>query len=210
MTNADRRTDLGAGAIFSRSPRFWLRAMRKCLPWFRPLRGMHKAVDSSRRLIDRARAVIEASPVSAAQRPLWNARRLNQASHWLMEAADLLHRATYEMQEAKAFLAWAPQSERVPQRLAEDAQRMLDAAGDLNMVTIQLDVAVANALLLEQSGYVVDSRPIIAAPPIGIGLFEDTPPPRIRRRRSILATIEEAVRRVCRGRAPPMVSLCPL
>lgn len=128
-----------------------------------------------------------------------------------MDAADQLQRATDAMLEAKARLAFAPKNERfAPERLAEDAKRMLDAAGDLNMVTIELDVAVANALLLEQSGYVADARPVITVPPPGIELFEAAPPPRIRRRRSALATIEDAVRRVCRGRAPPMVSLCPL
>lgn len=212
MSYAYDRDDFQTNAIFSRRLRYWLRLAWKCAPWFRPLRTMHRAVDSSKRLISRAHAVIEASRSSAKQRPLWTARQLNQASRLLMDAADQLYRATDAMLEAKAALVFASEGERfAPERLAEDAKRMLDAAGDLNMVTIELDVAVANALLLERAGYVADSRPVITAPPLGIRLsHDDSPPLPLRRRRSVLATIEEAVRRVCRGRAPPMVSLCPL
>jgi hypothetical protein len=212
LSYIDDRDDLQTNAIFSRRERFWLRLARKCMPWFRPMRTMHKAIDSSKRLIHRAQAVIEASRSSAKQRPLRTARRLHQASRWLMDAADQLHRATDAMLEAKASLAFAPKGERfAPERLAEDAKRMLDAAGDLNMATIELNVAVANALLLERAGYVTDSRPVITVPPPGIRLSQDDSPSlSLRRRRSVLATIEDAVRRVCRGRAPPMVSLCPL
>jgi len=129
-----------------------------------------------------------------------------------MDAADQLYRATDAMLEAKASLAFAPKFERfAPERLAEDARRMLDATGDLNMVTIELNVAVANAVLLERSGQIVDARPAITTPPPGILLSQDDAPSLpLRRRRSFLATIEDAVRRVCRGRAPPVVSLCPL
>jgi hypothetical protein len=212
ITNSDSRPDLETNAIFSRPERFWLRLMRKCLPWFRPLRTMHKAIDSSKRQIDRARAAIEASRSFGARRPLWAARRLHQASRWLMDAADQLYRASDAMLEAKASLAFAPKFERfAPERLAEDARRMLDATGDLNMVTIELNVAVANAVMLERSGQIVDARPVIRTPPPGIRQSQDDSPSLpLRRRRSFLATIEDAVRRVCRGRAPPMVSLCPL
>jgi hypothetical protein len=212
LSYLDDRDDLQTNAIFSRPERFWLRLARKCLPWFRPLRTMHKAVDSSKRLIHRAHAAIEFSRVSARQRPLRTARQLHQAARWLMDAADQLDRATYAMLEAKAALAFASKLERfAPERLAEDAKRMLDATGSLNMVTIQLNEAVANALLLESAGYVTDARPVITVPPPGIRLSQDDSPilP-LRRRRSVLATIEDAVRRVCRGRAPPMVSLCPV
>jgi hypothetical protein len=221
MRQADDRTAPGSDASASRRLKFWLRKMKKCLPmkymkylpWYRPLRTLHRAVASSKRLIDHARGVIEAAQRSARQRPLWAARRLNQASHLLMDAADLIHRATDAALEVNACLAFAPREEQfAPQRLAEDAKRMMDAACDLTMASNELDVAVANALLLERAGYVTDSRPvIITAPPLGIGLFDDDSPRLpLRRRRSVLGTIEDAVRRVCRGRAPPMVSLCPL
>jgi len=142
------------------------------------------------------------------RRPLWAARQLHLASRWLMDAADLLDRATYAMLEAKACL---PDIETfdtfVPERLAEDAQKMLDAAGDLNLATILLDAAVANALLLERSGYVADERPAITFPPPGIILpFEDAPSLRIRRRKTSPATIEDAARKCCRGRAPPFLA----
>jgi len=209
LTNAYSRYELRSNAIFSRRFRYWLRLAWKCAPWFRPLRSMHRAVDSSRRRIASAGAAIRASRTFGARRQLWNARRLNQAARWLVEAADHIHRATDAMLEAKAALA--QEGERfAAERLAEDARRMLEAAGDLNRVTIELDAAVAKALLLEQSGYVADQRPAITVAPPCIPLSEDDAPLPLRRRRSVLTTIEDAVRRVCRGRAPPMVSLCPL
>src|SRR5450631_3070437 len=105
MRQEDDRTGLGTDASVSRRLRFWLRKMKKCLPMkclphYRPLRSLHRAVASSKRLIDHARAVIETAQRSAKQRPLWAARRLNQASHLLMDAADLIHRATDAALEA--------------------------------------------------------------------------------------------------------------
>src|ERR1700756_4986609 len=94
LTNAYCRDEVRTNAIFSRPVRFWLRAMRKCLPWYGPLRNMHRAIDSSKRLIHSASAVIRASRSFGSLRPLWNARRLNQAARWLMDAADQLQRAT--------------------------------------------------------------------------------------------------------------------
>jgi hypothetical protein len=195
-------------AIFSRPERFWLRAARKCLAWYGPLRSLHRAVRSSERLISSARTAIAAARAMGKRRPLWAARQLQCASRWLIDAADLLHRATYAMQEANACLAHIETFDTfVPERLAEDALKMLDAAGDLNLATILLDAAVANALLLERSGYVADQRPAITVPPPGIILlFEDAPALRIRRRKSSPATIEDAARKCCRGRAPPFLA----
>ena len=208
MNYPGTRPDPLTAAIFSRPARFWLREARKWLPWFQPLRNLHRAVRSSQRLISLARTAIAAARAMGKRRPLWAARQLQRASRWLMDAADLLDRATYAMQEVNASLAHIETFDTfVPERLAEDARRMLDAAGDLNLATIQLDVAVANALLLERSGYVADERPAIKAPPPGIILpFEDAPSLRIRRRKSSPATVEDAARKCCRGRAPPFLA----
>ncbi|HXH40416.1 MAG TPA: hypothetical protein VNN08_17430 [Thermoanaerobaculia bacterium] len=173
---------------------------------------MRRDIRCSRLLIYSARIAIENSQSLGASDQLWNAEQLNRAAHSLMEAADLIHRATYSMQEANAAIASAPESYCLAfERLAADAKRMMDAAGDLNMVAIQLNVAVANAVLLERSGHIADARCAITVPPPGIRLLQDDSPHLpLRRRRSLLATIEDAIRRVCRGRAPPVVSLCPL
>jgi len=201
------RPDPLTTAIFSRPERFWLREARKWLPWFRPLRSLHRAVGSSQRLIFSARAAIGAARAMGKRRPLWAARQLQRASRRLIDAADLLDRATYAMLEAKASLAHIETFDTfVPERLAEDAQKMLEAAGDLSLTTIQLDAAVANALLLERSGYVADERPTITVPLGIILLFEDAPSLRIRRRKSSPATIEDAARKCCRGRAPPFLA----
>ena len=212
MTNADDRDDLGTDAIFSREVGFCLRAMGFSLPGFEPMRRMRRDIDCSTRLTDSARVAIEYARRFAESDALWSTEQLNRAAHSLMEAADLIHRATYAMQEASAAIASASGCDCLaPEQLAADAKRMLDAAGDLNMVTIQLNVAVANAVLLERSGHIADARSAITVPPAGIRLFQDDSPSLpLRRRRSVLATIEDAIRRVCRGRAPPTVSLCPL
>jgi hypothetical protein len=203
---------LGTDAIFSRQVSLCLRAMGIRLPGYEPLRSMHRDIACSRLLIYSARVAIGNSRSFGASDPLGNAERLNRAAHSLMEAADHLRRATDAMLEAKAAIASAPESDGFGrEQLAANAKRMLDAAGDLNMVTIQLNVAVANAVLLERSGHVADARSAITVPPPVIRLFpDDAPRLPLRRRRPVLATIEDAIRRVCRGRAPPTVSLCPL
>ncbi len=205
LSYPDDLPDLGTEAIFSRQVSLCLRVMGIRLPGYEPLRSMHRDIDCSRLLIDSARVAIENSRSFGASDPLGNAERLNRAAHSLMEAADLIHRATYAMLEAKAALTSAPESDSfVPGQLAADAKRMMDAAGDLNMVAIQLNVAVANAVLLERSGHIADARSAITVPPPVIRLFQDDAPRLpLRRRRSALATIEDAIRRVCRGRAPP-------
>jgi hypothetical protein len=212
LSDADDRNDLGTDAIFSREAGLCLRAMGVSLPGYEPLRRMRRDIDRSIFLIDSARVAIDYARSFGASDPLWSAEQLNRAAHSVMEAADLIHRATYAMQEASAAIASASGFDCLaPEQLAADAKRMLDAAGDLNMVTIQLNVAVANAVLLERSGHIADSRPAITATPSVIRPWQnDSPRLPLRRRRSVLATIEDAIRRVCRGRAPPTVSLCPL
>jgi hypothetical protein len=194
-----------------------LRAMRMCPPWERPLRKVHDNVTSSFLLISTALTLMRTSRRHGAHRPLWRAQQLNRAALRLTLAADHIHRATNAMEEAKTSLAGARESDAsAAERLAADAQRMQRATAALNMVTSQLDAAVADsavadAVLLERSGHVADARPEITAPPPVIRLsHDDSPRLPLRRRRSVLGTIEDAVRRVCRGRAPPMVSLCPL
>jgi hypothetical protein len=212
LSNADDRDDLRTDAIFSREVGFCLRAMGFSLPGFEPMRRMRRDIDCSTRLIDSARVTIDFSRRFAESDPLWSTEQLNRAAHSLMEAADLIHRATYAMQEASAAIASASKADCLaPEQLAAYAKRMLDAAGDLNMVTIQLNVAVANAVLLERSGHIADARPAITDPPLVVRPYQDDAARLpLRRRRSVLATIEDAIRRVCRGRAPPTVSLCPL
>ena len=207
MNHAHTRPDSRTTAIFSRPERFWLRAARKCLAWYGPLRSLHRGVKSSQRLISSARTAIAAARTLGKSRPLWAARQLHRASRLLVDAADLLGRATDAMLEAKACLTDIESFDTfVPERLAEDAQRMLEAAGDLNLATSLLDAAVANALLLERSGYVADQRPAITVPTRIILLSEDAPSLRIRRRKSSPATIEDAARKCCRGRAPPFLA----
>jgi hypothetical protein len=212
LSDADDRNDLGTDAMFSREAGLCLRAMGVSLPGFEPMRRMRRDIDCSILLIDSARVAIDYSRSFAASDPLGSAEQLNRAAHSLMEAADLIHCATYAMLEASAAIASASKSGCLaPEQLAADAKRMLDAAGDLNMVTLQLETAVANAVLLERSGHIADARSAITVPPPVIRLYQDDSSRlSLRRRRSVLGTIEDAIRRVCRGRAPPMVSLCPL
>jgi hypothetical protein len=212
LSHADDRNDLGTDASFSRQVSLRLPAMGFRLPGYEALRSMHQDIACSRLFIYSARLAIENSRSFGASDPLWNAEQLNRAAHNLTEAADLIHRATYAMQEANAALTSAPESDGLGrEQLAVYAQRMLAVAGELNRVTLQLEAAVASAVLLERSGHVADSRPAITAPPTVVRPYQDDSPPLpLRRRRSVLATIEDAFRRVCRGRAPPTVSLCPL
>jgi hypothetical protein len=212
LSDEDDRNDLGTDAMFSREVGLCLRAMGVSLPGYEPLRRMRRDIDRSIFLIDSARVAIDYSRRFAASDPLWCAEQLNGAAHSVMEGADLILRATDAMQEAGAAIASASKSDRLaPAQLAAAAKRMLDVAGDLNMVTLQLETAVANAVLLERSGHVADARTEITPPPPVIRPFQDDSPRLLLgHRRSVLGTIEDAIRRVCRGRAPPTVSLCPL
>jgi hypothetical protein len=212
LSDADDRNGLGTNAISSRRVRFRLLAMRRSLPGYGPLRLMRRSLDCSRYLIYSAWIAIDNSRSLGASDPLSNAEQLNRAAHSLTEAADFIERATDAMQEANAALTSAPESDSFAQeQLAAEAKRMLAVAGHLNMVTLQLETAVASAVLLERAGHVADARPAITAPPTVVRPYQDDAPRLpLRHRRSVLGTIEDAIRRVCRGRAPPTVSLCPL
>jgi hypothetical protein len=228
MRDSDDRTGPESAASARRlRVKLRLRAMRMCPPWERPLRKVHDNVTSSFILISTALTLMRTSRRHGAHRPRWRAHQLNQAGLRLTLSADHIHRATDNMQEANAAIASSAEPDSAgAERLAADAQRMLRAAAALSMVTMRLeaavadaavadaavaDAAVADAVLLERSGQVADERPEITPPPPVIRPFpDDSPPLPLGRRRSVLGTIEDAIRRVCRGRAPPMVSLCPL
>jgi hypothetical protein len=147
-----------------------LRALTGCPPWERPLHKMHENIACAILLISTARFLINSSRRFIASRPLWKAEQLPKAARRLTRATDHIHRATYAMQEANAALAGAPESDpAAAEQLAADTKRMLQVAAALNMVAMQLDVAVANAavadaVLLERSGHIADERPEITVP----------------------------------------------
>jgi hypothetical protein len=194
--------------------------------WTRPFRRSRRAIDSTLRLIDTSRRVINACDTFAGVRPLRATRQLQRVSGWLSQAAARLRRGVECLNATTDSIAIAPtDAGDAPERLIDATERWIDAASQLAMLSNRLDETFAK--LVAYVGWTVEPldlselfkkkrpapRPVtIRHPSPRVLSIENT---RIfcihvRRQRSARVTVAEAPRRIFRGRAPPLVSTCSL
>ncbi len=225
MTNANRRHASRKTAKHSRR-----RELRSRRPfWYRPMRRALRGIDGSHELIDLSERVIDAVENFETGGPIRTSRRLQEASGWLCDAATYLGRALRGLDGTNACIAQAPeQAAEAPVMLFVNTMVWIKAAERLEAVSARLDVALdelaesvaSGDMLFDLSELPTDSGPSFAEPRHDLAyLFEALNQSRksdclcfflTRRQRSAPATVAEAVRKVTRGRAPPVVSTCSL
>jgi len=194
--------------------------------WVRPMRRLHRTLDSSFRLIRSTLLAAGACKRRAQRRPVRASLELYEASEMLERAASRLRRVAIDLAEVNACIAREPEkASDVPELLIMATERWVVMADWLressdkvcNLQHEILEGVQTGAIVPERVG---DSRPrIILAPrPVPIRAFlllrqrrvVDRIAPLLRRRRR---TPRPAALRVPRrsvlGRAPPL-SLCLL
>jgi len=194
--------------------------------WVRPLRRLHRTLDSSFRLISSTLLAADACQRRAQRRPVRASLELYEASEMLERAASRLQWVANDLAEVNACIAREPEkAANVPELLVMATARWVFLAGWLQessdkVVALQHDIlegVQTGAIVPERVG---DSRPrIVLAPrPVPIRAFllrrqhrvVDRIAPLLRRRRR---TPRPAALRVPRrsilGRAPPL-SVCLL
>jgi hypothetical protein len=183
---------------------------------------MRRAIDSSLRLIDSTRRVVEASKQSAARRPIRTWRTLRRASDSLIEASIRLDVAVCIMLKPE-------RADAAPELLNDATWRWIDASEDFRKVSAQLGELQAHLLESLEQGLIqpepdepaADRRPRIRIVPPAIPARSfliyrrSTARDRIasvplRRRPTAPAATGDAPRQISRGRAPPSASNCLL
>lgn len=194
--------------------------------WIRPFRRTNRAIDSTLRLIARSRFLLNECERFAGVRPLWATRQLVRVSGRLVAAAARLGRGAECWSAAHDHIVHAPaDAGGAPERMIGAIGDWIDAATQLAMLSNRLEDTSARLLAyIKADPAPLDLEKLLrkegpAPKPIVFRL----PSPRVlsiennrifcihvRRQRSARLTLAEAPRRIFRGRAPPLVSICSL
>lgn len=190
----------------------------RCRSWPRRFRRTRKVIDRSLRLIETSCRVVEATERFAARRPLRAAQRYRRVSEVIDEVTLQLSAAAHTLQMG-ADAGNAPEVlARATAHWAAARQKLFVLAARLGDTFDLIMDAIASGKTLDLSE--LSARPIGIAPRVirlrplperrrsrGSGCNRVL---QQRRRRAVRRTFAEAARRVFRGRAPPLVSTCPL
>lgn len=225
--NARSRSASYENARNSRRTGVSSRAERKRLrSWPCRLQRTRKVVDRSLRLIETSCRVVEAAERFAARRPLRAARQYRRVSDVLDQVTMQLSAAAHTLRMG-ADERWRTRGEaaNAPEALASATAHWASAAQKLFVLTSRLGDTFDLIMDAIGSGATLDLSKLIAHP-IGdaprVIRLRPLPARRLssgsscnrvlhlRRRRSVSPTFAEAARRIFRGRAPPLVSTCPL
>ncbi len=195
--------------------------------WVRPFRRVHRALDSSLRLITSSLLTAAASGRRAHRRPIRASVELHEASGRLARASSRLMRAALELAKVNACIAREPEKTGdVPELLVAATERWVFMAGWLSesageVFTLQQDVLDGLRTGALEPERPADPRPrIVLAPrPVPIRAFLLLRQPRVvdriapllrRRRRTPRPATLRVPRRSVLGRAPPLFSVCLL
>jgi hypothetical protein len=182
---------------------------------------VRRAIDASLRKIEGSGRVIDAAERFGGTKPLQAVDQLQRVSCWLADAAAQLQRAQLRLNDTTRCMESAPErAGGSPVPVMDAILQWIDAAGRLTAVSEHLQETSAQLVAVAKAAQPSDFRPVIVAPrPAAARWFlqycPSRPSDRIqqlleRRRRLAPAAVAEAPRRVCRGRAPPFVSICLL
>ena len=192
--------------------------------WLRRFRRTRQTIDRALRLIEASGRVIDAAERFAARRPARAARKYMRVSGWLDEASMQLASSIRALTVTAVKIVRSP--EQVPDAtpLLETTARWAGAVAKLSALSGRLDVTVDLILDAVETGTTLDfselfrnpivpARRVIRLRPLPRRLSCDSARIRVihsRRRRSARLTLADGVRRIIRGRAPPLCSTCPL
>jgi hypothetical protein len=189
---------------------------------------MRRSIDVTLRLIESSRRAIDACETLAVEHPLRAGRQLDQVSGWLVEASEQLGRGAKALSEANDQVARVPAyAGGAPRLLIVATARWIDAAAKLAMLSNRLDDSSTALVDYVKGGTApLDLSELLPKPgsaPKRIAFAVRRPSLKflsienrrvfcihVRRQRSARVTVAEAPRRIVRGRAPPIVSICSL
>jgi len=194
--------------------------------WPCRLRRTRKAVDRSLRLIESSCRVVEAAERFAARRPLRAAQRYRRVSDVLDEVTVQLSAAAYTLRiGADELRRTHGEAVHAPEALASATAHWSAAAQKLFVLSSRLGDTFDLIMEAIGSGATLDLSQLIAHPidhARRVIRLRPLPARRLsggrscnrvlhqRRRRAVRPAFAEAARRTFRGRAPPLVSTCPL
>lgn len=198
--------------------------------WVTPVRRLRRAVRNSLNALHESCRRLEESEGCHARKPLAAIRYLQNANLSLRRAAQHLGRASVRMNDALDALARAPhEGAGAPAAIIELTQRFIDVAGRVAQTSNRIEctralirasadshVGIPDAIdFAEAARWVLMINRRFTRPWL---LELDLPSLREtiaqflfpRRTRPASPGVAEGVRRVCRGRAPPLLSVCTL
>ena len=193
--------------------------------WRRPFRRSRRAIDSSERLIAMSRRLIDDCETIAVEHPILATQKMQRASGFLVDATKRLERSIDCMSATHARIAEAPENASdAPARMIDAMERWIEAARQLAMLSNRFDETFEELSDYINSGTApLDLSELIKRRTHPVPVLARHPAPtelsiendriyciQVRRQRSVLVTVAEAPRRVSRGRAPPLVSICTL
>lgn len=194
--------------------------------WLRSYRRVLRTLQATERLIDSTLRTVAASERCAHRRPIQTSGNLWNASGRLATASRRLMHAVEELAEANECIG------REPERAAGVPALLTAATAQWMLINVRLETAAQEVFTFHDhvldglaSGELVPERPagrprIILTPrPVPVRAFLAARQPRVadriasilsRRRRTPRPAAVSVPRRNIQGRAPPLVSLCPL
>lgn len=194
--------------------------------WVRPWTRVEYALDASTRLIHSTLRAAVAAKRCAQRRPIRSSRKLGEALAWLVTASSRLERAAQQLAETNACIALEPErSDGAPECLISSTRHWTYVAEWLTRAVDEVFALHQEVLRGLETGTLVPERTtprrrIILTPrPAPVRAFLRTRQPRVtdriapllrRRRTRRPPAVPNALRRICRGRAPPPASIAQL
>ena len=193
--------------------------------WRRLFQRGRRNLRSAEGFIGMARQIIDVCETIAREHPIRAVHEMQRVAGLLDEAAKRFARVAECITETYDRIAEAPgESGDAPARMIADIQSWIETGTKLALVGNRFDKSFAELIDYAQSGNApldmselhrrrVHPVPVIARHPAPRVLSVENDrifSIHVRRQRSVLVTVAEAPRRVSRGRAPPLVSTCPL
>jgi hypothetical protein len=180
--------------------------------WRAPLRMARRALDSAIGRIETSGRVIDATLRFGADQPMERAQQLCRLSEWIGEAEQQLGRAIQRVDESVRQIALAPEVAADSPRLLTDTTLLfVETAARLEQLSARA-VEVSRQIVEETQAWAASAEPGAAAPAApsrparaaSPGHGSRRTPVLIRRSRVAFATVADAARKICRGRAPPL------
>lgn len=195
--------------------------------WVRPLRRLHRALDSSVHLISRSLLSAGASERRAQRRPIGASRELEKVGDLIVLASSRLSQAARELSKMHACIARDPENAGdAPELLILATERWIFMAGWLaesadSVFDRHEDVieGIRNGTLVPEASAFPRPRIVLAPRPVPIRAFLRLRQHRVRdritplldrRRRTPRPAALRVPRRSVLGRAPPLFSDCLL
>ena len=195
--------------------------------WVRPLLRLHRALDTSVRLITSTLLASGACSRRAQRRPIQASKELHEVSERLVRASSRLKWAAIELEQMKACIVREPEKAgdapelfvMATQRLMFMGEWLAESAGQVFTLHREMLEGLETGVLIPEPERPASPRIRLAPRPVPIRAFLRLRQPRVvdriapllhRRRRTPRPAALRVPRRSVLGRAPPLFSLCLL